>query len=368
MKAILQAGCLLICLGGEIARSAAEQVIVEWTSPGGIPWPPGYTNRVDLPPGLTNIVAVAAGGWFYSYPHSLALKADGGVLAWGDNAHGQAVVPPGLSNIVAIAAGDGHCLALNAQGRVIAWGRDLGENDVTLGFSNVVAIAAGDNRGALRSDGTVVVWGDNAYAAHATAGLSNFVAISPFVALRDDGTLTSWGSYYRTANSISNVMQIASCPTRGLAQSTAGISFNWGTAAVSPPDHATNLVAVACSRSHYLALRPDGTVVSWGDEASPPIGITNVQAIAAADFYSLALIGNSPLVLSSRIVNPGRDADGFSLFVEAQSGRVFRLEYKRSLSDPVWTPLALVAGKAGLLKLSDPTAGTHQRFYRVRRW
>ena len=50
-------------------------------------------------------MAVAAGG-----SHNLALKGDGTVVAWGANWYGQTNVPPGLSNVVAVAAGMGHSL------------------------------------------------------------------------------------------------------------------------------------------------------------------------------------------------------------------------------------------------------------------
>ncbi len=48
---------------------------------------------------LTNAVAVAGG-----YGFSLALKSDGTVVGWGDNASGNINIPAGLSNVVAIAA------------------------------------------------------------------------------------------------------------------------------------------------------------------------------------------------------------------------------------------------------------------------
>ena len=46
-----------------------------------------------------SVTAIAAGGW-----HSLALKADGSIVGWGDNGFGQIDVP-GATNFVAIAAG-----------------------------------------------------------------------------------------------------------------------------------------------------------------------------------------------------------------------------------------------------------------------
>jgi uncharacterized delta-60 repeat protein len=63
------------------------------------------------------VVAIAAGGY-----HSLVLRADGTVLAWGWNEYGQTSVPESLSNVVAIAAGFQHNLVLQADGRIVGWG------------------------------------------------------------------------------------------------------------------------------------------------------------------------------------------------------------------------------------------------------
>ena len=70
-----------------------------------------------MPAGLTEVIAVAAGG-----THSMALKSDGTVLVWGDTRYGLANVPPDLSGVVAIAAGWFHNLALKGDGTVVAWG------------------------------------------------------------------------------------------------------------------------------------------------------------------------------------------------------------------------------------------------------
>jgi hypothetical protein len=44
------------------------------------------------------------------------------------------------------------------------------------------------------------------------------------------------------------------------------------------------------------------------------------------------------------------------------------LEYKNSFSDAYWTALPLVAGNGGVRMLTDTSATTSQRFYRVRQW
>ena len=152
------------------------------------------------------MVAIAAGAY-----HSLALKADGTVVGWGENGYGQTTIPAGATNVVAIAAGDYHSLALKADGTVVGWGdnsyrpdqhsrqcdqrggdcggrlaqsgaqgrrhgRRLGRQrrparpTIPASATNVVAIAAGGygdievpqgfgHSLALRADGTVIGWG-----------------------------------------------------------------------------------------------------------------------------------------------------------------------------------------------------------------
>jgi alpha-tubulin suppressor-like RCC1 family protein len=100
------------------------------------------------------VVAIAAG-----WRHTVALKDDGTVAAWGDNASGQTAVPAGLSDVVAIAAGESHTVALKGDGTVVAWGAMAA---VPAGLSGVVAVAAGTyHTVALKGDGTVVAWGNN---------------------------------------------------------------------------------------------------------------------------------------------------------------------------------------------------------------
>ncbi len=86
--------------------------------------------------GLNSVVAIAGG-----IDHSIALKNDGTVWTWGFNSNGQlgngsyyttgcrcdsfAYQVPGLSGIIGIAAGGDHSLALKNDGTLWAWGLNI---------------------------------------------------------------------------------------------------------------------------------------------------------------------------------------------------------------------------------------------------
>jgi uncharacterized delta-60 repeat protein len=183
-------------------------------------------------PALASAVTpmVAAGG-----EHTVALKADGTLVAWGKNGDGQLgdgtttqrhsqVAVPGLTGVVDVAAGWAHTVALKSDGTVVTWGNNgggqLGDGSATTrlspvavpGLTGVVAVAAGIwHTVALKSDGTVVAWGYNLegelgdgtttdrLSPVAVSGLTGVVAVSSSkggfhsVALKSDGTMRAWG-------------------------------------------------------------------------------------------------------------------------------------------------------------------------------
>jgi alpha-tubulin suppressor-like RCC1 family protein len=136
---------------------------------------------------MTNLVAVDTAVDNF-VQHNLGLKKDGTVVVWNNN-NGILDTCPGLSNVVAVAAGADHSLALKSDGTVVEWGwASNTETNVPIGLTNVVAIAASktDIMGyngfslALKSDGTVVSWGkfSNQRPVNVPVGLSNVVAIA----------------------------------------------------------------------------------------------------------------------------------------------------------------------------------------------
>jgi hypothetical protein len=68
----------------------------------------------------------------------------GSIIGRGDNSEGQLNVPPGISNAFALAAGGTHSLALKTTGEVLTWGDDLYDESVSdLILPGASAVAAG---------------------------------------------------------------------------------------------------------------------------------------------------------------------------------------------------------------------------------
>ena len=234
-------------------------------------WGTNDAGQTSVPAGLSDVIAVSAGGY-----HTLALKSNGTVVAWGSNSSGQTSIPVGLNNVVAISAGKIHNLALKSDGTVIAWGSNSGgQSNVPVGLSGIVAISAGASHSmALKSDGTVVAWGVGFYNyATPPAGLTDVVAISAgewhSLALKSDGTVVAWGN-------------------NGSFQSQV-------------PAGLKGVVAISAGTSHSVAVKSDGTVVAWGDRdnygmTNIPAGLADVVAIDAGSEHSIALKSDGTVV------------------------------------------------------------------------
>lgn len=255
---------------------------------------PNDAHLPDVVEGLENVVALAGGD-----NHSLALKRNGKVMAWGGNGHGQLGVPssvgtdvpqpvPNLDDVKAIAVGSGVSLALKENGTVRAWGNNsdgqLGNGDMPNNqdhpvkvdkLEDVVAIASaceGYTMAALRSNGTVWTWGYNSSGelGNGTEGASKDVPV-------------------KVVN-MNNVEAIAGGYQQMMALKSNGTVWAWGlnddgqlgdgtTLRKSVPVRVERLKGVkAIAMSDYTgyALKKDGTVRAWGDNSEGELGNNDI--------------------------------------------------------------------------------------------
>ena len=245
----------------------------------------------------TNWVSISA----KYYYHTLALKSNGTLWAWGWNGDGRlgdgstgeknSPVQIGSDNKwVSIAGGATHTVALKSDGSLWSWGLNeygqLGLGDpferhvpmITSIATNWVSIAAGaEHTLALKSDGTLWAWGYNGDGdlglgdttdrpSPAQVGSDNkWVSIAAeyydTIALKSNGTLWAWGN--------NNIAQL------GLGDTTdrpspvqVGSDNKW--------------VSIATGADHTIALKSDGTLWAWGGNASGQLGYTSADTCGLA--------------------------------------------------------------------------------------
>jgi alpha-tubulin suppressor-like RCC1 family protein len=258
--------------------------------------------------GLSDVVAIAA-----SEHHTVVLKEDGTVWAWGENRSGELgdgttfdrltpVRVSGLTDVVAITAGGsrggGHTVALKADGTVWACGQLGGGRTPKQvpDLSKVVAIAAGAYHAlSLKADGTVWAWGRNWNGQLGVADtrvravptqvleLSGVVSIaaggSHSVALKADGTVWTWG--WNSGGQLG----VADTSDRWMPVLVRGLS---------------GVVAITAGERHTGALKADGTVWDWGENFAGELGdgttfrrSTPVRVSALTDIVAVTT-GGSP--------------------------------------------------------------------------
>lgn len=276
-------------------------------------WGRNLSGESTVPEGLSNIVAIAAGGRSHT-GFSLALKKDGTVVGWGNQTIvpiKQTMAPIGLSNVIAIAAGQEHSLALKSDGTIVNWGNYYQDQQVSLGLSNVVAISAGQEHSlALKSDGTVIAWGRNQHGqTNVPSGLSNVVSICSGayfnLALKRDGSVVGWG--IDVPNDLTNVTAITAGPWNAMALKSNGKLVVWGRAIFSAtqlPTELTNIISFTSGGNdygdHILVLTRDGKIVAWGNnnygQSLSPGSLNDVTSLAAGIGHYLAIRSNGSIV------------------------------------------------------------------------
>lgn len=206
--------------------------------------------------------------------YTIGLKADGTVIATGENDDGQCDVFD-WTDIVAISAGYYHTVGLKADGTVVAVGDDQDGQCVVSDWADIVAISAGGNHTVgLKADGTIVAVGYNKDGQCDVSVWTDIVAISAggwhTVGLKADGIVVAVGSNKDGQCDVSDWADIVSISVG--ASHTVGLKADGTVVAVGHNRYGqcnvsswSNIVTVACGHCHTVGVKADGTVVAVGE-------------------------------------------------------------------------------------------------------
>jgi alpha-tubulin suppressor-like RCC1 family protein len=267
-------------------------------------WGPSNPSRpldpvyVQSPAG-DDFIAIDAG-----LTHSLALREDGSIVAWGKSSFNVLNVPTG-NGFIAIDAGWAHDLALRSDGSIVAWG--VAENPSILEVpsgNDFLKVSAGYRHNlALKNDGSMVAWGKD-YDGSAIAPFgNNFVDVAAghglSAALMDDGNILLWGPGYASPTILTPpvaVTEIDMWRHLGIGLGEDGSFFTWGKKQFYGNEviiHGEGkIIAVDSGELFRLVLMEDGTIEGC---RSNPIG-DNFVAVAAGRRWGVALYdGETPL-------------------------------------------------------------------------
>ncbi|MBR0081829.1 MAG: tetratricopeptide repeat protein [Clostridia bacterium] len=225
--------------------------------------------------------------------HTAALRADGTVLAAGDNTYGQCNVSE-WTDIVAIAAGAYHTVGLKADGSVVCTGdNSRGQCDAD-GCTGAVEIEAHAMDTVVRlSDGSIVCFGAHDDTPGA-ASWTDIVQLSPaaygLVALSADGT------------AMATEASLLTPAFRGLTEISAagdyavGVTEDGGLVTSAPYDPGfTDVIHAEAAATGFFVLTTDGSVraVLWTDgDYAPLLARTDIAAIAFSGTHAVALLSD----------------------------------------------------------------------------
>ena len=316
-------------LGLEIDATEEQQV------DGFIAEIPGEETLLNEPPEIveerekiTPVILISTGNM-----HSIALKQDGTIWAWGSNSNGQlgdgtttgrsvptAVLLPEIlieerktNPVISISAGNDYSMALQQNGSLWAWGTNYfdGTGGIMLTpvkiLDNVIyANAGGSAVAVILQDGSLLVSGylpgsrGDIDCLEFIKVLDDVVAVtgsSHMVAIKSDGSIWAFGNnnWGQLGDGTTDDQGI---PVKILDDGTREFQLNH----VMVLDCLDNVASIIAGGQHTLAIKKDGTLWSWGGNYDGQLGdgttetrlspvkiLDDVASISAGAWHTIAI-------------------------------------------------------------------------------
>jgi len=293
----------------------------------------------------SNVVAISAGGGWQGFFHSAALRANGEIVAWGNNNYvGQLMVPANLLSATAISAGGGSTLAyLNDRSpafTVQPWNRLVASGtNVTLR-----ALAAG-------LPPLQYQWHRNGQPV--PGATSNSIAF-PDTQPAQSGAyqVVVWNNLGAATSAVATLtVTVPAVRLTPLPFAADGFRFAFN-----------SLPAVI-----YIIEYKDGLAPGAWTELERRFGaggleiVTDTTATGPARYYRVRALYAPPPSVSGVTASGGAVIFSFGTVPDA----VYVIEYKERLEDPAWQELTRQTGTGATLLVTDPSPAGPSRFYRI---
>lgn len=225
---------------------------------------------------LINWQSIVGGGY-----HSIGIKQDGTLWGWGDNRHGQLgngtrysfIAPYQVgadNNWRAISTKEFHCLAIKQDGTLWTWGRN---SEGQLGDSTITE----------RTIPTQIAKG--------TKWLNISAGYDHSLGIKQDGSLWAWGHNPNRELGVDFFMEFITIPRQ------VGTAINWK--------------SISAGFFSSMGIKEDGTLWGWGNNVLGQLGdgtsnniktvpvqigaATNWKEVAMGNFHTLAIKQNGTI-------------------------------------------------------------------------
>lgn len=251
--------------------------------------------------------------------HSVALKPDGTVVAFGDNSAGQCNVEH-WTDIIAISAAQKLTIGLKADGMVVTTDDEMNLEN----WHGVVAISAGSRMYdqsviGLKADGTLYS-AENPALVAGISDVARCVSRGPesCVVLHTDGKARVYEQDYRTKDiSIvaewENVIDIsANEKLVAVLKSDGKVDFYDEDENEYQLQDWSNIMAISAGRRYIAGLKTDGTVVVSERGIQKAQEWSNIVAISADDSFIIGLRADGTIIAAGNNMYDRCDIDGLS--------------------------------------------------------